>query len=56
VNIDFVVRGSGKVSAVKVNGQRGGPFPGCVLSRMQGFGFPKFNGTKTIASWSMSMR
>jgi hypothetical protein len=56
VNIDFVVRGTGKVSAVKVNGQRGGGFAGCVLSRMQGFGFPKFNGSKTIASWSMSMR
>lgn len=56
VNIDFVVRGTGKVSAVKVNGQRGGPFAGCVLGRMQNFGFPKFNGGKTIASWSMSMR
>ncbi|HET6282564.1 MAG TPA: protein kinase [Polyangia bacterium] len=56
VNVDFVVRGTGKVSAVKVNGQRNGPFAGCVLSRMQGFGFPKFNGSKTIASWSMSMR
>jgi serine/threonine protein kinase len=56
VNIDFVVRGTGKVSAVKVNGQRGGAFPGCVLGRMQSFGFPKFNGSKTVANWSMSLR
>jgi eukaryotic-like serine/threonine-protein kinase len=56
ISIDFVVRGSGKVSAVKVNGQRGGAFPSCVLGRMQAFGFPHFNGSKTIASWSMSMR
>jgi serine/threonine-protein kinase len=56
MSIDFVVRGSGKVSAVKVNGQRGGAFPSCVLGRMQSFNFPKFNGTKTIASWSMSLR
>jgi len=56
VNIDFVIKGTGKVSAVKVNGQRGGAFAGCVLGRMQSFGFPKFNGSKTIASWSMSMR
>jgi hypothetical protein len=56
VSIDFVVRGSGKVSAVKVNGQRGGGFPGCVLGRMQSFNFPHFNGSKTVASWSMSMR
>ena len=56
VSIDFVVRGTGKVSAVKVNGQRGGAFPGCVLGRMQAFNFPRFNGAKTIASWSMSMK
>ncbi len=56
MSIDFVVRGTGKVSAVKVNGQRGGGFPGCVLGRMQSFNFPRFNGSKTIASWSMSVR
>jgi hypothetical protein len=56
MSIDFVVRGSGKVSAVKVNGQRGGGFPSCVLGRMQSFNFPHFNGSKTIASWSMSLR
>ena len=56
ISLDFVVRGTGKVSAVKVNGQHGGPFAGCVLGRMQSFGFPKFNGNKTIASWSMQMR
>ncbi|HEX3696824.1 MAG TPA: protein kinase [Polyangia bacterium] len=56
MNIDFVVRGTGRVSAVKVNGQSGGGFSGCVLGRMQGFGFPRFNGAKTIASWSMSLR
>jgi eukaryotic-like serine/threonine-protein kinase len=56
MSLDFVVKGSGKVSAVKVNGQRGGAFPSCVLGRMQKFDFPRFNGSKTIASWSMSMR
>jgi hypothetical protein len=55
ISLDFVVRGTGKVSAVKANGQRG-PFASCLLGRMQSFGFPKFNGSKTIASWSMSMR
>jgi hypothetical protein len=54
--LDLVVRGTGKVSAVKVNGQRGGDFPKCVLGRMQSFNFPKFHGSKTIASWSMSVR
>jgi len=55
VAMEFVVRGTGKVSAVKVNGQRTGTLPGCLLGRMQSFNFPKFNGSKTIASWSMSM-
>ena len=53
MSLDFVVRGTGKVSAVKVNNQKGGPFASCVLGRMPSF--PKFNGNKTIASWSMSM-
>jgi serine/threonine protein kinase len=55
IALEFAVRGNGKVSAVKVNGQRTGALPGCMLSRMQSFNFPKFNGNKTIASWSMSM-
>ncbi len=55
IAMEFVVRGTGKVSAVKVNGQRSGSLPGCILGRMQSFNFPKFNGGKTIASWSMSM-
>ncbi|HVT06355.1 MAG TPA: protein kinase [Polyangia bacterium] len=53
MSLEFVIRGTGKVSAVKVNGQRGG-FASCVQGRMPTF--PKFNGAKTIASWSMSMR
>ncbi len=56
MDLEFVVVGSGKVSAVRVNGQRQGAFPGCVLTRMQSFNFPKYSGSKTIASWSMSLR
>jgi len=55
IALEFVVRGTGKVSAVKVNGQRSGPLASCMLGRMQSFNFPHFNGAKTIASWSMSM-
>jgi len=56
IDIDFVIQGSGKVSAVKVNGQKTGSFPGCVLDRMRSFKFPSFDGNKTVASWSMSIR
>ena len=37
MSVDFVVRGTGKVTAVKVNGQRGGSFANCVLGRMPTF-------------------
>jgi hypothetical protein len=56
MDLEFLVTGAGKVAAVKVNGQQKGPFPSCVLGRMGSFPFPKYNGSKTIASWSMSMR
>jgi hypothetical protein len=56
VDLEFVIVGSGKVSAVKANGQRAGAFPSCILGRMQSFNFPSFNGKKTLASWSLSMR
>ncbi|MDX2020812.1 MAG: protein kinase [Deltaproteobacteria bacterium] len=56
IDLEFVIRGSGEVSAVKVNGERNGALPSCVLSRMKSFGFPKFDGSKTVASWSMSLR
>jgi serine/threonine protein kinase len=56
MDLEFIVAGTGKVSAVKVNGQRQGPFSGCVLSRMQSFNFPRYNGSQTIASWSMSLK
>jgi hypothetical protein len=56
IEVEFVVLGTGKVSAVRVNGQHNGPFPACVLARMQTFGFPSYAGKKTVASWSLSLR
>jgi serine/threonine protein kinase len=56
IDLEFVIVGSGKVTAVKANGQRSGAFPSCILGRMQSFNFPSFNGKKTLASWSLSMR
>lgn len=55
IALDFVILGSGKVSAVKVNGQRQGGLPACIQGKMQSFGFPRFNGSKTVASWSFRM-
>jgi hypothetical protein len=55
VDMDIAIAGTGKVRAVRVNGQSGGAFASCILGRMQTFSFPAFNGKKTLASWSMSL-
>ena len=56
VDMDFIIKGSGQVSAVKVNGQTAGAFAGCMYGKMQTVTFPKFNGTKTHASFSLSLK
>lgn len=55
VDMDIAIAGTGKVRAVRVNGQSSGPFASCILQRLQSFSFPAFNGKKTLASWSMSL-
>ena|SRR5688572_13278587 len=56
VEMEIVVVPSGEVRALRVNGQRGGPFSACMLDRMQAFSFPAFNGRETRARWSFSLR
>jgi hypothetical protein len=56
IEVDFVVQPTGRVRAVRVNGQSKGPLPMCILNQMQAFGFPAYKGKNTIASWSMSIR
>ena len=56
VDMDFIIKGSGTVSAVKVNGQTGSPLAGCMYGKMQSVAFPKFNGTKTQASFSLNFK
>jgi serine/threonine protein kinase len=56
IEVDFVVQPTGHVKALRVNGQRSGPLPNCILNQMQSFGFPSYKGKNTIASWSMSIR
>jgi serine/threonine-protein kinase len=56
LEVDFVVQPTGRVKAVRANGQSKGPLPMCVLNQMQAFGFPAYKGKNTIASWSMSIR
>ena len=56
VDIDFSVKGSGDVSYVKVNGQTSGPLFNCTRGRMLRIKFPKYDGTLTRASFSMSLK
>jgi serine/threonine-protein kinase len=56
VDMDFIIKGTGSVSAVKVNGQTGSPLASCMYGKMQTVSFPKFNGAKTHASFSLSMK
>jgi serine/threonine-protein kinase len=56
VEMDFIIKGSGSVSAVKVNGQTGSPLAGCMYGKMQTVAFPKFNGQKTQASFSLALK
>jgi hypothetical protein len=56
VAMDFVIRGSGDVSSIKVNGKTGTPIAGCMNGKMREVAFPKFNGSKTHASFSLALR
>jgi hypothetical protein len=56
VEMEFIIRGSGQVSAVRVNGQQGTPFASCMYGKMQTVAFPKFNGSRTHASFSLAFK
>lgn len=56
IDMDFVIRGSGSVSAVKVNGATNSPFASCMLDKMKSITFPKFNGAKTVAAFSLALK
>jgi serine/threonine protein kinase len=56
VDMDFVIKGTGQVSAVKVNGSTSSAMASCMYGKMQSVAFPKFNGAKTHASFSLALK
>jgi hypothetical protein len=56
VSMEFIIRGSGQVSAVRVNGKTKTPFQSCLLGKMRTFTFPRFNGSRTFASFSLAFK
>jgi hypothetical protein len=55
VLIAFGVKGSGDVSYTKVNGKGSGPFQACIARKMRKIRFPKYDGTLTRASFTMTL-
>jgi len=53
---DFIIKGTGQVSAVKVNGSTSSAMANCMYGKMQSVSFPKFNGAKTHASFSLALK
>lgn len=56
VDMDFIIKGTGQVSAVKVNGSTTSAMASCMYGKMQSVAFPKFNGAKTHASFSLALK
>lgn len=53
-HIQFIVKGSGKVSYVRVNGATSGPLHKCIDGAMRSMTFPTFNGSRTRAEFEIS--
>lgn len=56
IDIEFLIKGTGNVSSVKVNGESGSAVAACVFAKMQTVQFPKFNGVKTHAAFSLALK
>lgn len=56
LDMEFQIKGSGNVSAVRVNGESGSVVASCVFAKMQAVTFPRFNGSKTTATFSLGLK
>lgn len=56
LDLEFQIKGSGNVSAVRVNGESGSAVASCVFAKMQAVTFPRFNGSKTTATFSLGLK
>ncbi len=53
--IAFIIKGSGKVSFVKVNGETSSSLANCIRGVMKRLKFPSFDGSRTRANFNMSI-
>lgn len=57
LDLEFIVKGSGSVSSVRVNGQTSSPVASCVFAKMQSIQFPECKTcTKTHAGFSLALK
>ena len=56
IAIDFGIKGSGRVSEVRVNDRTEGQLYQCVSERMRMIQFPEFDGAVTWASFEIKVR
>jgi serine/threonine-protein kinase len=56
IDMDFTIKGSGQVDGVQVNGSKSSIFANCMFGKMQSVSFPKFNGSKTHANFSLALK
>ena len=57
INLEFIVKGNGSVSSVRVNSETSSPVASCVFAKMQAIQFPECKTcTKTHAAFSLKLK
>jgi hypothetical protein len=57
IELDFIIKGTGSVSSVRINGQTSSPVVSCVVAKMQAITFPECKTcSKTHASFSLTIK
>ena len=56
INLEFIVKGNGTVSSVRLNGQTSTPGASCIFAKMQSINFPECKTcSKTVAAFSFTL-
>ena len=57
IDLEFIVKGTGAVSSVRVNGSTSSPVAACVFAKMQSIQFPECKTCgKTVAAFSLTLK
>jgi hypothetical protein len=57
IDLEFIVKGNGSVSSVRVNGSTSSPLASCTFAKMQSIQFPECKTcSKTVAAFSLTLK